>query len=50
MSAVRVVESSGSIGSLQVADGSGSIRRVCESCGHIVGYPSSEEIQNFLQK
>ena len=35
----------------QVADGSSfAIRRVCESCGHIVGYPSSEEIQNFLQK
>ena len=35
----------------QVADGKGSskIRRVCESCGHTVGYPSSEEIQNFLQ-
>ncbi len=35
----------------QVADDrSFAIRRVCESCGHIVGYPSSEEIQNFLQK
>ena len=35
----------------QVADGSSfAIRRVCESCGHIVGYPSSEEIFNFLQK
>ena len=35
----------------QVADESSfTIRRVCESCGHIVGYPSSEEIQNFLQK
>ena len=35
----------------QVADDSSfAIRRVCESCGHIVGYPSSEEIQNFLQK
>ena len=34
----------------QVADGSGSIRRVCESCGQIVGYPSPEEIFNFLQK
>ncbi len=34
----------------QVADGSSfTIRRVCESCGHIVGYPSSEEIFNFLQ-
>ena len=34
----------------QVADGSGSIRRVCESCGQIVGYPSMEEIQAFLKK
>jgi hypothetical protein len=35
----------------QVADESSfAIRRVCESCGQIVGYPSSEEIQNFLQK
>jgi len=35
----------------QVADESSfEVRRVCESCGHIVGYPSSEEIQNFLQK
>ena len=35
----------------QVADESSfTIRRVCESCGRIVGYPSSEEIQNFLQK
>ena len=35
----------------QVTDGSSfAIRRVCESCGHIVGYPSSEEIRNFLQK
>ena len=35
----------------QVADDSSfAIRRVCESCGHIVGYPSSEEIFNFLQK
>ena len=35
----------------QVADGSSfAIRRVCESCGHIVGYPSPEEIFNFLQK
>ena len=35
----------------QVADESSfTIRRVCESCGQIVGYPSSEEIQNFLQK
>ena len=35
----------------QVADGSSfAIRRVCESCGHIVGYPSPEEIRNFLQK
>ena len=33
----------------QVADGSGSIRRVCESCGRIVGYPSLEEPQNFLK-
>jgi len=34
----------------QVADGSGSgIRRVCESCGLIVGYPSIEETQNFLK-
>ena len=35
----------------QVADDSSfAIRRVCESCGQIVGYPSPEEIQNFLQK
>ena len=35
----------------QVANGSSfAIRHVCESCGQIVGYPSSEEIQNFLQK
>tara|TARA_R100000084_G_C4513798_1_gene83666 strand:- start:66 stop:284 length:219 start_codon:yes stop_codon:yes gene_type:complete len=35
----------------QVANESSfAIRRVCESCGRIVGYPSSEEIQNFLQK
>ena len=34
----------------QVADGSGSIRRVCESCGQIVGYPSMEETQAFLKK
>ena len=35
----------------QVADESSfAIRRVCESCGRIVGYPSSEETQNFLQK
>ena len=35
----------------QVADESSfTIRRVCESCGQIVGYPSSEEIKNFLQK
>ena len=34
----------------QVADGNGSgIRRVCESCGLIVGYPSIEETQNFLK-
>ena len=34
----------------QVADESSfTIRRVCESCGHIVGYPTSEEIFNFLQ-
>ena len=34
----------------QVADGSSfAIRRVCESCGHIAGYPTSEEIFNFLQ-
>ena len=31
-------------------DGSFAIRRVCESCGQIVGYPSPEEIFNFLQK
>ena len=31
-------------------DGSFAIRRVCESCGRIVGYPSPEEIFNFLQK
>ena len=35
----------------QVANESSfAIRRVCESCGHIVGYPTSEETQNFLQK
>ncbi len=34
----------------QVADGSGSIRRVCESCGQIVGYPSLEETYAFLKK
>ena len=35
----------------QVADESSfKLRRVCESCGRIVGYPSSEETQNFLQK
>ena len=34
----------------QVADGSGSIRRVCESCGKIVGYPSLEETYAFLKK
>jgi len=35
----------------QVADESSfAIRRVCESCGRIVGYPSSKETQNFLQK
>lgn len=36
----------------QVADGKGSskIRHVCESCGSIVGYPSSEEIFKFLEK
>jgi hypothetical protein len=36
----------------QVADSNGSskIRRVCESCGRIVGYPSSEEIFKFLEK
>ena len=35
----------------QVTDGSSfAIRRVCESCGQIVGYPSPEEIFNFLQK
>ena len=34
----------------QVADDSSfAIRRVCESCGHIVGYPSPEELRNFLQ-
>ena len=36
----------------QVADGNGSgsgIRRVCESCGLIVGYPSMKETQNFLK-
>ena len=31
-------------------DGSFAIRRVCESCGQIVGYPSSEEIFKFLEK
>ena len=35
----------------QVADESSfAIRRVCESCGQIVGYPSSEEIFKFLEK
>ena len=35
----------------QVANESSfAIRRVCESCGQIVGYPSSKEIFNFLQK
>ena len=35
----------------QVADESSfAIRRVCESCGRIVGYPSSEEIFKFLEK
>ena len=36
----------------QVADDNGSskIRRVCESCGQVVGYPSPKETQNFLQK
>jgi hypothetical protein len=35
----------------QVADGSSfTIRHVCESCGSILGYPSTKEIQNFLQK
>ncbi len=34
----------------QVADGNSfTIKRVCESCGHIVGYPSPEELRNFLQ-
>jgi hypothetical protein len=35
----------------QVADGNGfKVRRVCESCGKIVGYPSLEETQDFLKK
>tara|TARA_A100001201_G_scaffold141921_1_gene138660 strand:+ start:1373 stop:1591 length:219 start_codon:yes stop_codon:yes gene_type:complete len=35
----------------QVANGSSfAIRHVCESCGQIVGYPSSEEIFKFLEK
>ena len=35
----------------QVADDSSfAIRRVCESCGQIVGYPSMEETQAFLKK
>ena len=35
----------------QVADESSfAIRRVCESCGRIVGYPSPEQIFKFLEK
>ena len=35
----------------QVADGNQFVvRHVCESCGKIVGYPSPEEIRNFLEK
>ena len=35
----------------QVADDSSfAIRRVCESCGHIVGYPSSADTKKFLEK
>ena len=35
----------------QVADESSfTLRHVCESCGKILGWPSSKEIQNFLQK
>ena len=35
----------------QVADESSfAIRRVCESCGHIVGYPSSADTKKFLEK
>ena len=35
----------------QVTDGSSfAIRRVCESWGQIVGYPSMEETQAFLKK
>ncbi len=33
----------------QVANRDGfDIRRVCESCGQVVGYPSAEEVQSFL--
>ena len=35
----------------QVADESSfTLRHVCESCGKSLGYPSSEEIQNYLEK
>jgi chromosome segregation and condensation protein ScpB len=35
----------------QVANESSfAIRRVCESCGSILGFPSSEEIKNYLEK
>ncbi len=35
----------------QVADESSfAIRRVCESCGQIVGYPSPGETSKFLEK
>tara|TARA_R100000081_G_C4640829_1_gene77748 strand:+ start:242 stop:460 length:219 start_codon:yes stop_codon:yes gene_type:complete len=35
----------------QVADESSfTLRHVCESCGKSLGYPSSEEIKNYLEK
>jgi len=35
----------------QVADESSfTLRHVCESCGKSLGYPSSKETQNYLEK
>ena len=35
----------------QVADGSSfTLRRVCESCGSILGYPSTKEIKDYIEK
>jgi chromosome segregation and condensation protein ScpB len=35
----------------QVADGNSfAVRRVCESCGHILGYASPEDTKKFLEK